>query len=74
MREVIGQGGFQDLLRKLQRQFSQQTLTLQLDEDDLEKIPRYRRYEPGGYEDRLKPLEEPLRNLGLVPAAGIAEW
>jgi hypothetical protein len=55
-RDVRGEGGFQDLLRKLQGQLEINSMTLTLTGTDLEKIPRYKSYEPGGYENRLEPL------------------
>ncbi|MBI4963911.1 MAG: hypothetical protein HY913_11595 [Desulfomonile tiedjei] len=66
MADVHGQGGFQDLLRKLGKQLDLNRLTLTLDDTDLERIPRYKNYEPGGYEDRLVPLLQLLRAEGLV--------
>jgi hypothetical protein len=53
MADVRGQGGFQNLLRKLQGQLNLQSCLLTLETADLETIPRYHGYEPGGYEDRL---------------------
>jgi hypothetical protein len=52
MRPVAGQGGWQSLLRKLQRQVSENTLTLT--ESDSQKILRYiLSYGSGGWQDRL---------------------
>jgi len=66
LRDVQGEGGFQDLLRKLQRQFDPRSRLLRLDETDLERIPRYLGYEPGGYEQRLAALVRHLRSEGLI--------
>jgi len=66
MADVQGQGGFQDLLRKLGKQLDPSRLILILDNTDLERIPRYKSYEPGGYEDRLVPLLQLLRADGLI--------
>jgi hypothetical protein len=52
MRPVAGQGGWQSLLRKLQKQISGNTLTLT--EDDSRRILRYiLSYGSGGWQDRL---------------------
>jgi hypothetical protein len=63
---VEGQGGFQDLLRKLQRQRSIDGSVLTLSDEDLERIERYKSYEPGGFEERLEPLLGLLRQQGLL--------
>jgi hypothetical protein len=52
IRPVAGQGGWQSLLRKLQRQIDGNTLTLS--EDDSRRILRYiLSYGSGGWQDRL---------------------
>lgn len=52
MRPVAGQGGWQSLLRKLQKQIDGNTLTLT--EDDSRRILRYiLSYGSGGWQDRL---------------------
>ena len=52
MRPVAGQGGWQSLLRKLQKQIKDDTLTLT--EDDSRRILRYiLSYGSGGWQDRL---------------------
>ena len=52
MRPVAGQGGWQSLLRKLQKQIKGNTLTLT--EDDSRRILRYiLSYGSGGWQDRL---------------------
>lgn len=52
MRPVAGQGGWQSLLRKLQRQVNGSTLTLT--EADSRRILRYiLSYGSGGWQDRL---------------------
>lgn len=61
-----GQGGFQDLLRKLVGQLSSDGLLLTLTDEDVERIVRYKSYEPGGYEERLAKLVELLRKQGLI--------
>lgn len=51
-RPVAGQGGWQSLLRKLQKQIDGNTLTLS--EDDSRRILRYiLSYGSGGWQDRL---------------------
>ncbi|GEM_PF-4872598 len=66
MADVHGEGGFQDLLRKLASQLDPGRRILVLDGTDLERIPRYKTYEPGGYEDRLDPLVGLLKAEGLI--------
>jgi hypothetical protein len=52
MRPVAGQGGWQSLLRKLQKQIEGNTLTLT--EEDSRRILRYiLSYGSGGWQDRL---------------------
>jgi hypothetical protein len=52
MRPVAGQGGWQSLLRKLQKQIKGDILTLT--EDDSRRILRYiLSYGSGGWQDRL---------------------
>jgi hypothetical protein len=52
MRPVRGKGGWQSLLRKLQRQVSGATLVL--DHSDVAKVCRYRdKYGSGGWQGRL---------------------
>jgi len=66
MKPVSGEGGYQDLMRKVQRNLTDGTL--HLDAEDLEKIPRYaEEYGQGGFEERLSPLLSLLREQGLVP-------
>lgn len=55
MRPVRGQGGIQDFMRHLQSRVNNATKAIQLDPDDLEKIPHHAfDYGGGGFEDRLK--------------------
>jgi len=52
MKPVRGQGGWQRLLRKLQRQLSGKVLTL--GQDDYRRVQQYRsRYGSGGWQSRL---------------------
>lgn len=47
-------GGWQSLLVKLQSQYDESTMVIQLDDSDLERIPRYAfDYGNGGWEGRL---------------------
>ncbi|GHV22856.1 hypothetical protein AGMMS49959_14440 [Planctomycetales bacterium] len=58
-----GNGGFQSLIKKLQKQFDPQTKELILQDCDLEKIPRYAfDHKGGGWQSRLKMIFE--RHLG----------
>jgi dihydroxyacid dehydratase/phosphogluconate dehydratase len=64
MREVNGQGGFQSLLRALQKQFDRQTSTVTLTGEQIEKINRYTtEYGAGGFEDRLDGVRRELPKL-----------
>lgn len=48
-------GGYQQLMVRLQNKLNRTTGVLDLDDADLEKIPRYALdYRDGGWEDRLK--------------------
>ena len=48
-------GGFQQLFVKLQGQLNLETKELQLDDDDLRRIPRYAYdYRQGGWQNRLE--------------------
>jgi len=68
-----GQGGFQDLIRKLHAHLEQETGKLTLDDDDRERIPGYAfDYGNGGYEERLKAVFEHTPGTGLGrPASDI---
>ena len=64
MRKVNGQGGFQTLLRELQRSFDRRTRTVRLSGDQIEKINRYsQQYGAGGFEDRLDGIRRNLPRL-----------
>ena len=53
-RPVRGQGGFQSLLRKLQKQLDGDLL--EVSEADLERLVRYSfEYGQGGFQERTKP-------------------
>ena len=52
---TAGDGGFQQLLVKLQEQLNLETKELQLDDDDLRRIPQYAfDYKQGGWQNRLE--------------------
>ena len=54
---IPGQGGYQSLLERFQRQLNRDTLELYLSDDDLEKIPRYAYdYGQGGWQNRLEDI------------------
>lgn len=64
MRPVNGQGGFQSLLRALQKSFDRKTKTVTLTGDQIEKINRYTTdYGAGGFEDRLDGIRRELPKL-----------
>ncbi|MDI3541026.1 MAG: hypothetical protein PWP66_564 [Thermosediminibacterales bacterium] len=64
LKEVKGQGGFQDLIRKLQRQYSSKNQTLVLDYSDIEKMIRYsKHYGQGGFQDRLSTIMVRINDL-----------
>lgn len=53
-RHVKGVGGFEGLMRRLQKQVNHATGTLKVTDKDLADIQRYAfDYEQGGFEDRL---------------------
>lgn len=59
LREVNGSGGFQSLLRRLQRAYDPIAKTYTLSSSDIEDICRYStRYKQGGFQDRLRPIME----------------
>ncbi|MCX2717480.1 hypothetical protein OQH61_07015 [Helicobacter sp. MIT 21-1697] len=53
---VNGNGGYQELLRKLQGQYDQDSQTLNYNDDDLEKMRRYNKYDEGGFENILQSI------------------
>lgn len=62
--EVKGIGGFQNLIKKLQRQYSSQEHLLILEYADIEKMLRYSsRYGRGGFQDRLAPIIEKIKSV-----------
>lgn len=64
MRPVVGVGGFQSLLRGLQKSYDRRTKVVTLDGDQVEKINRYTtEYGQGGFEDRLDGIR---RNLPKI--------
>ncbi len=59
---VVGSGGFQSLLRKLQGQLAGRSLSL--DRDDLSRLVHYTTdYREGGFQDRLKALSREVNDL-----------
>lgn len=67
-RDVVGSGGFQSLLRRLQRGLSTDNeLTLTL--EDIERIGRYvNDYGTGGFQGRLDEVLSGLRRLAAALA------
>lgn len=62
LRPVHGQGGFQQLLRKLQSQLLGSVLTI--DEIDAEKLERYSSaYGLGGFQDRTSPSASEVQQV-----------
>ena len=51
---LLGQGGFQSFLKKLQKQVDLQSRQITLTDSDLGRIIRHIGYNPGGFEDRLR--------------------
>ena len=59
-------GGFQSLMVKLRGQLDSATNRLRLDDDDLERIPRYAYcYKSGGWQSRLEGIFERTLGPGL---------
>ena len=55
LRPVIGSGGFQSLLRRLQNGLDKKSGVLDISESDMEKCVRYTaNYGPGGFQERLR--------------------
>jgi hypothetical protein len=64
MRKVSGQGGFQSLLRTLQKGYDRNTRIVTLSGEQVEKINRYTsQYGTGGFEDRLDGIRRNLPKL-----------
>lgn len=64
MRKVNGEGGFQSLLRALQRGFDRRSGTLTVTAEQIERINRYtQQYGAGGFEDRLDGVRRNLPKL-----------
>lgn len=64
MRAVNGQGGFQSLLRGLQKSYNPLTRIVTLTGDQVERINRYSQdYGAGGFEDRLDGVRRNLPDL-----------
>lgn len=54
LRPIVGDGGFQTLLRKLQGQVDRASGILRVSSSDHEKMIRYKReYGLGGFQDRI---------------------
>jgi len=58
---VNGEGGWQDLIRKLQQQVAGDEITL--DKSDIDRIKRYN-VGQGGWQVRIAPLAEAIRQRG----------
>jgi len=64
LHKVKGQGGFQDLIKKLQKQYSGEKQTLVLDHHDINRMIRYsKRYGQGGFQDKLSCVLSRIREL-----------
>lgn len=64
LRPVVGQGGFQSLLRSLQKGYDRRTRIVTLNDDQIERINRYTtQYGQGGFEDRLDGVRRNLPRL-----------
>jgi hypothetical protein len=56
-RQSPGEGGFERLIRRLQKQLNHATSTLKITDDDLEKIQNCALdYKTGGFESRLQAI------------------
>jgi hypothetical protein len=61
MRKVNGTGGFQSLLRMLQKSYDKDTRAVRLSDDEIERVVRYTtQYGWGGFEGRLEGLRDKL--------------
>ena len=61
---VVGSGGHQSLLRKLQANLHRATGILTIEEEEIHRIIRYRKkYGQGGFQDRLRTMADALAGL-----------
>jgi hypothetical protein len=61
---VVGDGGHQSLLRKLQANTDRATGEMTVGQPEIERIVRYRKkYGQGGFQDRLKTMADALAGL-----------
>jgi hypothetical protein len=68
-RPIRGIGGMQSLLRGLQKKLDEETLTLELTNDDVEKILRYaKEYGEGGFQGRLGGMANAIKRARGQPA------
>lgn len=66
MKPVVGEGGWQSLIRQLKEQISSDN-TLSINQRQLERIIRYSQlYGEGGWQERLEVVLNELRGLGLT--------
>jgi hypothetical protein len=64
---VVGKGGFQAFLRKLQKQLTDGGNTLVLTREDVERLTRYdHNYGEGGFQGRLDAVIAELSSLARV--------
>ena len=72
LRRRPGAGGFGSLMRRLQATIDTRTMTVQVPDDDVERLVRYAtEYGGGGWEDRLGPFVPQARAwLGEQPEQG----
>jgi|BioPla2DNA2_1021312.scaffolds.fasta_scaffold42515_3 hypothetical protein len=71
---VVGQGGFQDLLRRLKGYVVPDSSKIEIPISELEPIVRYvELYGQGGFQERLKPLVDPIREIERAVLSGMAQ-
>lgn len=61
---VVGSGGHQSLLRKLQSNLDSVTAIMTIGQEEIQRIVKYRKqYGRGGFQDRLRTMAEALAGL-----------
>lgn len=75
MKEARGTGGYQSLLRKLQRQYSEKDNRIVLEHDDVIRLARYiKQYGQGGFQGRLSVLMDKLKRVQADLDAAIQSY
>lgn len=69
---IVGEGGFQDLLRRLQGYIVPNTNSVRIPIEELETLVRYAMsYGQGGWQGRLTSLVESIREITTTVLSGV---